>query len=179
MDQGLAAVIAGVAGTIGAFGGAVAGGLAAVRGARVGAETSAQALRDQVRDQAATEHAHWLREQRKVAYTLFITAAQLAQEKSLNYALDPSDDNMDELHNAVADLASHSGSITLIGPESIQRSADRLIEAAETLEGELYALPRTDDGMSEISEESEGAYSRLFGLRMRFVSEARGVLGAV
>lgn len=164
---------------VGALGGAVAGGLAAVRGARVGAVTGAQALRDQVKDQAATEHAHWLREQRRAAYTLFISAAQLAQEKAMNFAVDPSDDNMDELHDAVADLASLSGSITLIGPESIQRSADRVIEAAGILEGALYATPRRDEGLPQISEESSGAYNLFFGLRTTFVSEARAVLGAV
>ncbi|MFD8730496.1 hypothetical protein [Streptomyces sp. NPDC059611] len=135
-------------------------------------------MRDQVRDQAATEHAHWLREQRRAAYTLFITAAQSVQEKAMHFAIDPSDDNMDQLHLGVAELSSLSSSVTLIGPEEIQRSAERVIDAAGALKGALYARPSRDDSLSEISEESEEAYRILFGLRATFVSAAREVLGA-
>lgn len=179
MDQGIAAVIAGAAGMVGALGGAVAGGLAAIRGARVGAETGAKALRDQVRDQAATEHAHWLREQRRAAYTQFISIAQLVQDKAMNFALDPSDDTMDELHDAVADLASLSGAITLIGPEPMQGSANQVIEAAGILEGAVYATLSRDSEILGVSEESAEAYSRFFNLRTAFIAEAREVLGAV
>ncbi|MFI1394258.1 hypothetical protein [Streptomyces sp. NPDC020681] len=100
------------------------------------------------------------------------------QEKAMNFGLDPSDDNMDQLHDVVADLSNLSGSITLIGPEAMQRSAESVIDAAGMLEGALYARPPRDDGLYEISEESAEAYSLLFNLRTTFVSAAREVLGA-
>ncbi|WP_158727313.1 hypothetical protein [Streptomyces sp. NRRL S-31] len=65
MDQGVAAVVAGLAGTMGALAGAMAG----VRGARLGALKAVEAARLQVEDQAQAEHRHWVREQRRQAYT--------------------------------------------------------------------------------------------------------------
>ena len=76
MDQGAAALIAGMAGMIGALGGALAGGVAAVRGARVGAETTAAAALQQIQDQAVTEHQQWLRGQRQQAYSALIAEVQ-------------------------------------------------------------------------------------------------------
>ncbi|MEU6509358.1 hypothetical protein [Streptomyces sp. NPDC046942] len=130
MDQGMAAVVAGLAGMVGALGGAVAGGLAAVRGARLGAETSARALRQQVQDQAATEHAHWLREQRRVAYAAYIAAAQSARERAFD-ALDTPDDTVtDAIYEAVFQLAGTRSSLTLVGPGTIDQVATTLLSAA-------------------------------------------------
>lgn len=69
MDQGLAALIAGIAGAAGGLGGAIAGGLAAARGASIGAEKTATALLRQTQDQGEIEHQHWAREQRRLACT--------------------------------------------------------------------------------------------------------------
>jgi hypothetical protein len=67
VDQGWAAVIAGIAGLVGAVVGALAGGHAAVRGARIGAEVNAAAVRAQVRDQAALAQQQWVRQERQKA----------------------------------------------------------------------------------------------------------------
>uniref|UniRef100_A0AAU2A172 Secreted protein n=1 Tax=Streptomyces sp. NBC_00093 TaxID=2975649 RepID=A0AAU2A172_9ACTN len=64
MDEGLAAVVAGMA----ALAGAGIGGLCAVWGARIGAERAWDSARQQIRDQAAAEHGHWIRERRLEAY---------------------------------------------------------------------------------------------------------------
>jgi len=70
MDQGIAAVLAGVAGLIGAG----IGGIAAVLGARIGAETVARATSLEVRDQATVDHEHWLRGERLEAYKELLAA---------------------------------------------------------------------------------------------------------
>jgi hypothetical protein len=67
VDQGWAAVIAGIAGLVGVVVGALAGGHAAVRGARIGAEVNAAAVRAQVRDQAALAQQQWVRQERQKA----------------------------------------------------------------------------------------------------------------
>ncbi|MFD5317884.1 hypothetical protein [Streptomyces sp. NPDC127098] len=64
MDQGIAAVLAGITGLLGA----AIGGFAAAWGARIGAETAARASAQQVRDQAQVDHDHWLRGQRLEAW---------------------------------------------------------------------------------------------------------------
>ncbi|MGW6897218.1 hypothetical protein ACWGF2_11305 [Streptomyces sp. NPDC054919] len=61
MDQGMAAVLAG----IGALVGALVGAVASFRGAKVGAERALEAVKVQVERQALAEHAHWAREHRR------------------------------------------------------------------------------------------------------------------
>lgn len=63
MEQGWAAVVAGVAGLAGAVGGAAVGGAAAIWGAR-----------QQVRDQADRDHRRWIREERQKAYAHVLEA---------------------------------------------------------------------------------------------------------
>ncbi|MFE3585312.1 hypothetical protein [Streptomyces vinaceus] len=65
MDQGMAAVAAGIVGLLGAG----IGGLATAYGARVGAQQTVEAARTQVDRQAAAEHLHWVREQRRQTYS--------------------------------------------------------------------------------------------------------------
>lgn len=60
MDQGIAGVVAGIAGLVGAG----IGGLATAYGARVGAQKTIEAAQAQVSHQSAAEHTHWVREQR-------------------------------------------------------------------------------------------------------------------
>lgn len=68
----MAALIAGIAGMIGAVAGALAAGIAAIRGAGIGAEVTAAATRQQVRDQANLERDQWFRHQRQAAFTEFL-----------------------------------------------------------------------------------------------------------
>lgn len=76
MDQGLAALLAGVFGLVGAG----LGGVGAIWGAKVGAQTAAKATRQQLWDQALVEHEQWLREARREAYEAFITGLHQAME---------------------------------------------------------------------------------------------------
>ncbi|MFI2260293.1 hypothetical protein OHU45_17755 [Streptomyces tubercidicus] len=73
MDEGVAAVIAGGFGLVGAM----VGGAAAAWGSKIGAEKTAAATRRQVEDQAHASHKQWLRQQRLEAVTSFMTAWDL------------------------------------------------------------------------------------------------------
>ncbi|WP_128146072.1 MULTISPECIES: hypothetical protein [unclassified Streptomyces] len=68
MDQGVAGVIAGIAGLVGAG----VGGLATAYGARIGAQKTLEAAQTQVERQATAEHAHWVREQRRQVYSAVV-----------------------------------------------------------------------------------------------------------
>ncbi|WP_158933502.1 hypothetical protein [Streptomyces sp. NRRL S-1868] len=123
MDQGVAALIAGLAGMAGALGGAVAGAIGAVRGARVGAEKTAEATRQQVRDQAKAEHGHWLRQQRQAAYSAFIVATQ-GVERAADAVLrsTPSPrwrDEVESLVQRMEELNDVASQVSVLGPESM------------------------------------------------------------
>jgi hypothetical protein len=70
MDQGIAAVVAGVAGLVGAG----IGGLATAYGARIGAQKTIEAAQTQVQHQATAEHGHWVREQRRQVCSNIVSA---------------------------------------------------------------------------------------------------------
>ncbi|MGW0822566.1 hypothetical protein [Streptomyces sp. NPDC002845] len=73
MDEGLAAVVAGLAGAIGGAGGAV-----------FDAVATARAMARQVRDQASTEHGQWLRGQRMQAYLTLLQEWDAAHKQLKN-----------------------------------------------------------------------------------------------
>ncbi|MFD7242443.1 hypothetical protein [Streptomyces massasporeus] len=70
MDQGIAGVIAGIAGLLGAG----VGGLATAYGARIGAQKTIEAAQTQVAQQSAAQHRQWLREQRRQACFALVDA---------------------------------------------------------------------------------------------------------
>lgn len=65
MDQGVAALLAGALGVIGALAGALAGAFGAIRGARVSADRAAETAERQRQADTVSEHSHWLRQQRR------------------------------------------------------------------------------------------------------------------
>ncbi|MGW5527434.1 hypothetical protein [Streptomyces xanthochromogenes] len=176
----MAAVIAGLAGTFGALGGAVAGGIAAVRGSRIGAETGARALRQQVQDQAEIERAHWLREQRRAAYSTYIAAAQKAGEKAYDSLGSPDDACADDVFEAVSQLASLRSSLTLIGPREIDEAAHDLLgagwEVARKIRSAAIALA-TGTPHDQLHEHALAYYS-FQQFYVTFLQEARNAIGA-
>ncbi|MFG2889297.1 hypothetical protein [Streptomyces sp. NPDC048248] len=134
MDAGIAAVIAGVAGMVGALGGAATGGLAAVRGARIGAEKTSAALLKQTQDQAEIEHRHWAREHRRQAcsqlmeqYAGMLGALALAQKALWNGELLPAEEHqaIDALKVAMAPV---SRQLDLWGPPELRDAVDELMD---------------------------------------------------
>ncbi|MEU2606607.1 hypothetical protein [Streptomyces albus] len=175
MDEGVAAVVAGLAG----FAGAIAGGMAAIRGARIGAETSARALRQQVQDQADSEHARWLREQRRQGYNNYITAAQKVAAAAREAVLEPTDATTDELFDATIDLTHLRSAVTLIGPEAIESAADDVLSSAHHLDHVLReAAGRFGVPDEEQMEPSRQAYQVFSERYDHFVLAARAQLGA-
>ncbi|WP_158761681.1 hypothetical protein [Streptomyces sp. NRRL S-146] len=139
MDEGTAALIAGLAGTVGAVAGAVVGAVAAVRGARIGAEKAAETARQQVQDQASIDHEHWLRQQRIEAYSEFLAAydesALVATRTSRKIReMEPGDpkpeDDLNELTAAALRLRQVRQRVKLVGPELIHARATGLEDAA-------------------------------------------------
>ncbi|MFF9025159.1 hypothetical protein [Streptomyces eurythermus] len=169
MDQGMAALIAGLAGTAGALGGALVGGVAAVRGARIGAEKAAEAARQQVQDQALADHNHWLRQQRLEAYTTFLAAydahVPIADRTSrkiqdLSPGEDLPDEDLAEMIATANAIRRERQRVKLVGPDAIHSKAMNLEETvwnyryalvtlAEALQG---AMPTEDLAETEREE---------------------------
>ncbi|MEU6340665.1 hypothetical protein ABZ883_06910 [Streptomyces sp. NPDC046977] len=179
MDQGMAALIAGVAGMVGALGGAVAGGIAAVRGARIGAERTAEATRQQVQDQAAAEHGHWLREQRRDAYASFIAATQAVTDAAKAVTAMEYEQLMG-FNRSVQELVKVSSLITLMGPESMVSAAGRTIYAAEAFRQAMWDESRVRDPTiqesHEASERTDEASDAFNEMAFRFVTAAQDVV---
>ncbi|MEV8334302.1 hypothetical protein [Streptomyces niveus] len=158
MDEGTAALIAAIAGMVGALGGAAVGGIAAVRGARLGAEKSAEATRQQVKDQAVVEHLHWLRQERREACVELLTSSEelVSALWQIWELVEPLVDEAepgqpiitpemrtrlttaDEVHDAC--LAAKMR-LFLLGPDDLLETAEQLVEtmwsSAETLQALL------------------------------------------
>ncbi|MFG2604992.1 hypothetical protein ACGFT2_15825 [Streptomyces sp. NPDC048514] len=138
MNEGTAALVAGLAGTAGALGGALIGAVAAVRGARIGAERAAQATRRQVQDQASAEHVHWLRQQRLEAYATLLAAydAHVSSAFRTRRRLSPSptrtaipDEELDELLTTARAIRRERQRVKLVGPEPVHSKAVELEDA--------------------------------------------------
>ncbi|MGW4922620.1 hypothetical protein [Streptomyces parvulus] len=154
MDQGIAALIAGLAGTGGALAGAVIGALAAVRGARIGAERAAETARQQVQDQASVDHEHWLRQQRIEAYTSFLAGydeCTNVSHRTRKKILDMSpgaglpEDDFEEMTAGANALRRLRQRVKLVGPAPIHDRAVELEDAVWNYHADLEALAEALD----------------------------------
>ncbi|MFH9988447.1 hypothetical protein [Streptomyces luteogriseus] len=175
MDQGIAGVIAGIAGLVGAG----VGGLATAYGARIGAQKTLEAAHAQVERQSTAEHLHWMRDHRRQAYddvmasyaSFLAVMANLVGELLQGRPL-PSDGRQ-RLREHFLALVETSARVDLWGPREAQAHAQALREAAvdvnTALTGWSHALreDRTSDA-SRCAEDFEAA-SRAF-------NEARAAL---
>ncbi|MEV5170883.1 hypothetical protein AB0L10_07290 [Streptomyces flaveolus] len=158
MDEGLAALVAGIAGTVGALGGATIGGLAAVRGSRIGAEKGAEALRLQVQDQLLGEQRHWVREQRRQSCASILGAydgfaLKLATLKTLveiNRA-EVDLDHFSGLNDDLGTLNAQVQQLKLWGPTNLSDHGHDLAylahEAVEAIHA-WYVAPRNEESVS-------------------------------
>ncbi|MFE3549961.1 hypothetical protein ACFXN2_14925 [Streptomyces kronopolitis] len=182
MDEGTAALIAGVAGMIGALGGAIAGAIGAVRGARVGAERTAEATRQQVRDQATAEHGHWLRQQRQAAYSSFIAANQ-ATERAAQAALvgEPGrrtqwDADFEAFKQSIEELNDVASQISVLGPDSMIRASGRIFRDAACLTMQLADVRHTHDFTQDHQDRIDEAWDEYAEAGNLFQEAARDVL---
>ncbi|MFJ4279034.1 hypothetical protein [Streptomyces massasporeus] len=162
MDQGVAAVVAGLAGTVGALAGALAG----MRGARLGALKAVEAAHLHVQGQARTEHKHWVREQRRQAYTrtshLYVEV--LHSLRSCGDALsraqgDLAAERLQFTDRAVTDLQIAVFDLRLWGPHEIvavakdlRRSANRARDVLVRWHDSLTSRQECDHLESEYNE---------------------------
>ncbi|MGC9538051.1 hypothetical protein [Streptomyces sp. UG1] len=162
MDEGTAALIAGLAGLVGALGGAIVGAVAAVRGARIGAEQAAETARQQVRDQASVDHDHWLRQQRLEAYTRFLAGyddctkvMQRIRRQILDMSAeaDPPEQDFDEVAAAVNALRRLRQSVKLVGPDSIHSRAVALEDAVWDYHAALQDLAEAVAGADPVTDQ--------------------------
>ncbi|MER5989334.1 hypothetical protein [Streptomyces sp. NPDC001787] len=143
MDQGWAAVIAGVVGLVSGVGGAVVGGVAAVRGARLGAETNADAVRGQVVAQAANEHAHWVRQERQKAYREVLDAYTIKAVHASKFITKLekgehlTEAEKHELESVSGDLSAACSRLSLIGPERVYIAGSLLRDCQDEVTGTL------------------------------------------
>lgn len=153
MDQGMAALLAGV----GALIGSLLGALAAWRGATTGAKKAVEAAQVQVTGQAEAEHRHWAREQRKVSWMAALKNAQLVvtelndMAQHLARGQEPPDEYaativpvMPELGNAVVELS-------VWGPEE---GASACADLHTKLYEQIKAVGRWREAVSEGREAS-------------------------
>ncbi|MFH8367529.1 hypothetical protein [Streptomyces sp. NPDC018031] len=155
MDQGWAAVIAGVTGLVGAVSGAAVGGAAAVRGARSAAQTAAQ-----------EQHQQWVRQERRLAYGQVLaaytayTAAVDEEQRLLSRGTTPEvEARLSTLHGLRASCAS----LMLLAPSRVQDASLRLQQAIGRFD-EAHA----DYGAAVCS-----------GMAAEEIAEARAVMAAV
>ncbi|MFF9329443.1 hypothetical protein ACF1AY_32585 [Streptomyces sp. NPDC014776] len=160
MDQGVAAVIAGVAGLVGAG----FGGLATAYGARVGAQKTIEAARAQVVHQSVAEHAHWVRDQRRQVYSdlakqhAAFTIASLDSKITLVKGHPLPDDMRDRLRGYVKALGELHALAPLWGPDDVVLKATKL---SVTAGRKLDALSAWSAAVARRSNEV-GDYTRRY-----------------
>ncbi|NUH35288.1 hypothetical protein HUF15_00640 [Streptomyces samsunensis] len=158
MDQGWAAVIAGVVGLLGAG----IGGYFAKKGAEVGAKTAADALAHQVERQAANELTHWVRQEQRQAHGE-VAHAYGALAKTLADCRIAMNDgrNADDLLAQAAEQRSllhiACSGTALFGPEAVWAAAQELSQAAlETLKAhERLAFHSRGEGSASLAGVTE------------------------
>ncbi|MGW5284644.1 hypothetical protein ACWERI_35260 [Streptomyces collinus] len=185
MDQGIAAVLAGVAGLVGAG----IGGLTTAYGARVGAQKSIEAVQVQVDRQAASEHEHWVRDQRKqvcndiaTAWTAFFytSAPCMGNVASRQPVTDEQLTALDTAYQAVA-VACHQ--LIMWGPDDLTVSAELLSRACLGINSNARIWPQIltsaqESAISGHMAAAEEASRALSSALARYVTKARATLTA-
>lgn len=115
MDQGLAAVWAGVAGLVGAG----IGGAAAVWGAAIGGRRTVEAAERQAQRTATAEHQHWLRQQRHDAYRALVLVVDEAMSSGTPTAF--------EVLDRAARVRQAVSAVSVLGPDGIGLPAVALL----------------------------------------------------
>ncbi|MFJ7180999.1 hypothetical protein ACIQXA_32420 [Streptomyces massasporeus] len=185
MDQGIAGVIAGAAGLIGAG----IGGLATAYGARIGAQKTIEAAQTQVDRQSAAEHLHWVRDQRRQVYSQVVELhatymlATIACAVTLGSGQHMSDEELRSVRGQYIKLVEVSARSDLWGPGEVVEKVNRLHHAAGTKYTALLDWSRAiKEGRAEDvarhSDEFEIASSTDRDARNAFVSAVHDALAS-
>ncbi|MEV5599344.1 hypothetical protein [Streptomyces sp. NPDC052496] len=129
MTEFVTALVAGLIGLIGT----VTGAAATAWAAKSGAKMNAKAMRGQVQDQAASEHAHWLRQQRLAAYEGFLDAWDECSRARTELTRSVGDSARDalraELSRSASRMMERARRISLLGPEEVSLAAEAISKA--------------------------------------------------
>ena len=135
MDQGLAGLLAGIAGLIGTG----VGGLATAYGARIGANKTLEAAHAQVEAQSGAEHGHWVREQRRQAcsdvvdtYGVFMLSLNRVTDKVWDH-VQPTDGDFEAVKNDARNFYLAGGRLSLWGPDDLVTLCRPIRAAVESL----------------------------------------------
>jgi hypothetical protein len=116
VDQGIAAVWAGVAGLVGAG----IGGAGAVWGAAIGGRRTVEAAERQAQRAAAAEHQHWLRQQRYEAYQ----ALTLLVEEAMSGPTPTAADVLETTSRVRAAVSA----VAVLGPNEVSNAAVAMLD---------------------------------------------------
>ncbi|MBD3549908.1 hypothetical protein [Streptomyces sp. JV180] len=188
MDEGWAAVAAGVSALVGA----VASGWYTGRSARQGAEKAAAAVLKQVADQGAVEHGHWLRGQRQEAYLEFLSEwdasikrldrmwdqavlLSTSQRRSTDVGVTELRAEVDETTALVTRLYER---VAMLGPDDVETNASLLQQHVAELGRWVWLLsqPSSRRQGGRITDAWHVARRTTDGLRPDFLAAIRGVL---
>ncbi|MEU8870270.1 hypothetical protein AB0D24_03745 [Streptomyces javensis] len=185
MDQGIAAVFAGVAGLVGAG----IGGLATAYGARIGAHKTIEAAQTQVQHQSAAEHRHWVREQRRQAcsdaadaWAPFADASVLCTVKIHRGSAAPQE-AIDVLGRSIVDLNKRCARFQLWGPDELIEAAMNLVQTAMTADASVRAWQQVleegdQDAIHAWQTEHAGVALQIGSAWAVFMDVARTTLGS-
>ncbi|MEE4419572.1 hypothetical protein [Streptomyces bugieae] len=136
MDEGKAALYAAIIGFAAAVIGTIVGGWVTWRAARHGADVAVQAAIEQVTGQAASEHTHWVRQERRTIcgnilrhYCAVVDA--LSRLNTAARAGQPAEALIEEVMAAGRKLHHTCYETRLFGPDELHHAAARLAHATE------------------------------------------------
>ncbi|MFC8780753.1 hypothetical protein ACFW20_25135 [Streptomyces nigra] len=179
MDQGIAGVIAGIAGLVGAG----VGGLATAYGARIGAQKTLEAAYTQVERQSAAEHMHWIRDHRRqvcddvMASHASFLAVMINSVVELHQSRPLPSDVRQRLWEHFLALVETTARVDLWGPREVQAQAQALRGAAGDVNTALTGWSSALRGeqpsdASRCAEDFEAANGAFNEARAAFVQAA-------
>ncbi|MFE3884552.1 hypothetical protein ACFXPQ_16865 [Streptomyces lydicus] len=138
MDEGTAALYAAIIGFTAAIIGAAVGGWASWKAARHSADAAVQVTVKQIKGQAANEHAHWVRQERRLAYGEVLRAyaslrAAVSRCQRHMIAGIPFINELRDAREKEGALISTVGVIYMLGPREVAEAATILSDEVQTV----------------------------------------------
>lgn len=175
MDEGRAALYAAIIGFAAAIIGAAVGGWASGRAARHSAGAAIQAAIEQTAGQARSEHAQWMRQERRQAYGQILKAFDEYRRAAthLLYAAGTSDARLqlDEYDLRISDVRVACLDSFLFAPDELYAPTMKLLEALNEAQETYHAAAEQEPGAPDLaeirqaaSEQSRALHGELGGL---------------
>lgn len=185
MDQGLAAIFAGVAGLVGTG----VGGMATAYGARTGGNKMLETAHAQVRAQSTAEHGHWVREQRRQActdivdtYGIFMLALNRVTD-DVWAGVPPADSDLEAVTVGARNFHLAAERLALWGPDGLVALVPPIRAAVESLHSLAFASGDVVATADPVVIDDHYDACRVMGdsakaARGAFMAAARRILGS-